>query len=698
MPKKNSNQINQIIQAIRGFKGKPFNIKQLSTALGNSIKLSDIELLLHQMQAVNDIEKVAEGRFQMSNMSNDKEGTLDLNAKGNGYLVPDDGSPDVFIHKKNLHTAFNNDRIKVNIFNTRNTEKPEGEVIEVLDRAKTKVTGILEIRNGFGLVMPDDKRIYVPLVLDLNQLTGVKDGDKIVVEIVSWDMDEETPNIELRDVLGKPGEHETEMNAIVLEYGFETSFPESVEAYADKIITTISNDEIKKRKDLRNVLTFTIDPEDAKDFDDAISFQVLSNGHFEIGVHIADVSHYMPEGSVLDIEAYNRATSVYLVDRTIPMLPEVLSNGVCSLRPNEDKLTFSAMFEMDEKGNIYNEWFGKTIIHSARRFSYEEAQERLDAKAGDLHEVLTQLNEIAHILKSERFKKGAINFETEEVKFKLDDKGAPMSIFIKVRKDAHKLIEEFMLLANRKVAEFVAKKRPQPTFVYRVHDQPSPEKIMVFNKVAKRFGYNIDGQSLNALAKSYNQITEKSEGKPEQHIIQQMAIRTMAKAIYTTQKTEHYGLAFDYYTHFTSPIRRYPDVMAHRLLFHYLNKGNSPASGEYEQKCKHSTQREIQAAEAERASTKYKQVEYLKTNVGNVYEGIISGITEWGIYVEIIENKCEGMCRLMDIPGDYYNFDEKQYCIIGKRKRKKYEMGQKVKVQVVKADLVKRQLDFKIVE
>lgn len=696
--KKNKhNQIQEVLKVIRSFKGKPFNSKQLKSALEKiDIEFKEVEMLLEQMVAMQDIAQVSQGRFQAIVKTDAVEGILDLNARGNGYVIPNDGTPDIFIHRKNLNTALHNDRVMVNVFKTRNSEKPEGEITEVIERAKSRITGILEMRNGFALVIPDDKRIYIPLVLDPDQIKNVQHGDKIVVSILQWKPGQESPDLKLDQVLGKPGVHETEMNAIVLEYGFDTSFPEPVEKEASKIKFSIDRDELSKRKDFRGITTFTIDPEDAKDFDDALSFKKLGNDRYEIGVHIADVTHYMPEGGVLDIEAYNRATSVYLVDRTIPMLPEVLSNGVCSLRPNEDKLTFSAVFEMDGSGRIYKEWFGKTIIHSTRRFSYEQAQEVLETGQGDLAEELILMNEMAKQLKEQRFKKGAINFETEEVKFKLDADGTPLNIYIKIRKDAHKLIEEFMLLANRQVAAFIAQKKPQPVFVYRIHDEPSPERIIVFNKVAKRFGYSIDGQNPKTLARSYNKITEQSEGKPEQHIIQQMAIRTMAKAIYTTQKTGHYGLAFEHYTHFTSPIRRYPDVMVHRLLFHYLNGGKSADQSAFEQRCKHSTQREIQAAEAERASVKYKQVEFLKSRVGDIFEGVISGVTEWGIYVEIIENKCEGMVRLMDIPGDYYLFDEKFHCVIGKRKKKKFEMGQTVRVQVIKADMGKRQLDFRM--
>ena len=631
-------------------------------------------------------------------MSNNKkiEGILSLNSKGDGYLITEDGSPDVFVHKKNLHTAMHNDRVIACVFSTRDAEKPEGEVMSVIERCKTKITGVLDIKSDFALVMPDDRRVYMPLVLDPSELAGAEDGDKVVVEITGWDEDTESPTLALIDVLGKPGEHNTEMNAIVLEYGFDTSFPEEVERQAHAIKFDMDETELSKRRDFRSVLTFTIDPADAKDFDDAISFVALPNGRYEVGVHIADVSHYVPEGSALDNEAYHRATSVYLVDRTIPMLPEVLSNGVCSLRPNEDKLTFSAVFEMDDSGKVYRQWFGKTVTHSSRRFTYEEAQERIESREGDLWRELETLNVIARALKAKRFESGAINFESDEVRFDLSEDGTPTGISIKTRKDAHKLVEEFMLLANRRIAQFIATKKPGLAFVYRSHESPTPDKISVFNRAARRFGYRIEVGSPKAINRSYGRIAHRSAGKPEQKIVQQMAIRTMSKAIYTTKKSGHYGLAFDYYTHFTSPIRRYADVMVHRLLQHYLERGKSRSISSYEAKCKHSTQREIQAAEAERASVKYKQVEFLKDKIGSTYDGVITGVTEWGMYIEIAKNGCEGMVRLTDIPGDFYVFDEKNYRIIGKRKKRKFEVGQQVRVQLTGADVIKRQLDFKL--
>ncbi|RYG08447.1 MAG: ribonuclease R, partial [Chitinophagaceae bacterium] len=492
----------------------------------------------------------------------------------------------------------------------------------------------------------------------------------------------------------------TEMNAILAQYGFPLSFPPAVEKEANAIPEEIPETEIAKRKDFRKILTFTIDPADAKDFDDAISYQKLPNGNHEIGVHIADVSHYVLQGTELDKEAYSRATSVYLVDRVIPMLPERLSNGVCSLRPHEDKLCFAAVFELDDHANIQSEWYGKTVIHSDRRFSYEEAQEVIENKEGDYASEILKLNELAYILRDRKFKNGAISFESTEVKFKLDENGKPIGVYVKERKDAHKLIEDYMLLANRKVAEFIATKlkgKNKLTFVYRVHDSPNMETLNTFANFASRFGYKINTKSDKEIAKSLNHLMADVEGKKEQNVLTSLAIRSMAKAIYTTKKTSHYGLAFEYYTHFTSPIRRYPDVMVHRLLQDYLAGEKSADAEFYEVASAHSSAMEKRAAEAERASIKYKQAEYLEGNVGNVYPGIITGVTEWGMYVEIEENKCEGMVRLREISDDFYVLDEKNYCIVGQRKKKKYQLGDEVIIKVKKVDLAKRQIDFSLV-
>jgi ribonuclease R len=577
----------------------------------------------------------------------------------------------------------------------------EGEVIEVLKRKREEFVGVVELGHNYAFISPDDKRIQIDIFIPEGKINNAKNGEKVRARVVDWSNEHKNPIGEIIEILGKPGDHNTEMHAIIAEYGFANKFPNEVEKDADKISDIITKDEIAKRRDFRKITTFTIDPEDAKDFDDALSIEEVEDGIYEIGVHIADVSHYVTPNTVLDAEAFERATSVYLVDRTIPMLPEKLSNGVCSLRPHEEKLTFSAVFKMTLEGEILDKWIGKTVIYSDRRFAYEEAQDRIESKVGDFANEINTLNNIALILRKARFKNGAVNFETEEVKFKLDENYKPIGIYKKVRKDAHKLIEEFMLLANRTVAEFVHKmkgeKQPK-TFVYRVHEPPSEEKLKLFNLFAARFGLSIQTTSQKAISTSFNNLLNDVEGKPEQNIVQNMAVRSMMKAYYSTKKTSHYGLAFDFYTHFTSPIRRYPDLMAHRLLFSYLNNGKSANEVEYEEKCKHSSQMEIQAADAERASVKYKQVEYIKQFIGEQFNGLISGVTEWGIYVEITEYKCEGLVRLANLTDDFYDYDEFNQWIIGRRTRKIFQLGGEIKVIVKQADLQKRQIDLDVAE
>jgi ribonuclease R len=531
-------------------------------------------------------------------------------------------------------------------------------------------------------------------------INGARNGDKVIIEVTSWSENDRKPEAKVVDVLGKAGENNAEIHSIMAEFGLPFKFPEQVEKESESIDEGITKKEIKKRWDFREITTFTIDPLDAKDFDDALSFRKLDSGDYEIGVHIADVTHYVDLKSELEKEAYDRATSVYLVDRTIPMLPERLSNGLCSLRPNEDKLTFSAVFEMDDKGKIKKEWFGRTIIHSDRRFTYEEAQEVLETGKGDYAEELIILNTLAKKLRKERFNKGAVNFETTEVKFKLDEQGKPLAVIPKVRKDAHKLIEEFMLLANKQVATFVynyKKGKEKNTFVYRIHDFPDPDKVKDFSVFAKQFGHkmNVEEQS---ISRSLNKLMEEIEGKPEQNILEQLAIRTMAKAKYSTEIKGHFGLAFEHYAHFTSPIRRYPDMMVHRLLQHYLDDGKPVSKEEFEQKSLHSSEREKRAADAERASIKYKQVEFMASAENKVYEGLISGVTEWGLYVEIVETKCEGMIRLADLTDDFYEFDERSYRIVGRKRKKIYTLGDRVKVRVKKTDIDKRLIDLVFAE
>ncbi|HCR52796.1 MAG TPA: ribonuclease R, partial [Cytophagales bacterium] len=551
---------------------------------------------------------------------------------------------------------------------------------------------------NFSFIVPDFKKIYQDFFVHQEHINNAETNDKVVFEVTKWAMPDRNPEAKVIEILGKTGENEAEIHSIMAEFDLPFRFDPVVLKESENIKDEISKDEIEKRRDFRDVLTFTIDPEDAKDFDDAISFRQLENGHYEIGVHIADVTHYVQPGTTLDKDAFDRATSVYLVDRTVPMLPERLSNQLCSLRPNEDKLTFCALFEMDDKAKIYNEWFGRTIIHSDQRFAYEQAQELIEGGEGKLAKELQLLNHLALKLRKDRFAKGAVNFETTEVKFKLDEKGKPLEVVTKVRKDAHKLIEEFMLLANKAVATYVfrmKKGEDKNTFVYRTHDHPNPEKVMDFAQFAKQFGHKVNIEEA-AVSRSLNQLMSEIEGKPEQNVLQQLAVRAMAKAKYTTDAKGHFGLAFPHYTHFTSPIRRYPDMMVHRLLQYYLDGGKSVNKKDYEEKCVHSSEREKRAADAERASIKYKQVEFMSMATDKVYEGIITGVTDFGVFIEIIETKCEGMARLADMKDDFYEFDERNYRVIGRRRKKIYRLGDKVNVRIKKTDIDRRLIDLSI--
>jgi ribonuclease R len=706
---KNSSSIKQVLTQMvldifEKNSGTPFNYKQVSAKLNiNDPESREIiyEILKEEAQK-NTLKEVAHGKFQLLELKTFIEGKVDMTADGSAFIITDDESEtDIFVAPRKLRNALNGDRVKVYVYAKSKGSRKEGEVIEILQRNKMEFTGIVKLSERFAFFIPDDRKMMHDIFIPISEINGAKNGIKAIAEITDWPAGARNPIGRIKQVLGVQGENDTEMNAILAEYGFPLAFDKEVEHDAEEIPDVITPDEIARRRDFREVLTFTIDPFDAKDFDDAISFKILPNGHFEVGVHIADVSHYIQPDSALDKEALDRATSVYLVDRVIPMLPERLSNGLCSLRPKEDKLCFAAVFELDEEAHVIEEWFGKTIIHSDRRFTYEEVQQIIEDKAGDYNEEIAKLNALAYKLRERKFKNGAISFETTEVKFKLDEQGKPIGVYVKERKDAHKLIEDFMLLANRKVAEFVSKKgkgKQKYTFVYRTHDSPKPDSLASFAQFAARFGYRINMKSDREIAKSLNFLMEDVEGKKEQNVLTHLAIRSMAKAIYTTKSSSHYGLAFDHYTHFTSPIRRYPDVMVHRLLFHYLNGGQSANEAYYEKLCQHCSQMEKKAADAERASVKYKQAEFLKDQIGTVYNGIISGVTEWGMYVEIIENKCEGMIRLRDISDDFYTLDEKNYAIIGQRKKKVYRLGDEVRIKVKNVDLTKKQIDFSLVQ
>lgn len=658
--------------------------------------------ILKEEAKKDTLQEISPGKFKVLELKTFVEGKVDLTNDGSAFIVTDDEfENDIFVAPRKLRNALNGDRVKVYVYAKSKGKRKEGEVIEIITRAKMEFTGIVKLSERFAFFIPDDRKMLHDIFIPLGDLNGAKNGMKAVAEITDWPADAKNPIGRVKTILGVQGENDTEMNAILAEYGFPLSFPPEVEHDAEEISDVITEEEIAKRRDYREVLTFTIDPFDAKDFDDALSYKKLDNGNYEVGVHIADVSHYIIPDSALDKEAYERGTSVYLVDRVIPMLPERLSNGLCSLRPHEDKLCFAAVFEMDEDGHIITEWFGKTIIHSDRRFTYEEVQEVIETSEGDYVEEILKLNALAYKLRDAKFKNGAISFESKEVKFKLDETGKPVGVYVKERKDAHKLIEDFMLLANRKVAEFISKKgkgKHKYPFVYRAHDSPNPETLGNFAQFAARFGYKINMKSDREIARSLNHLMTDVEGKKEQNVLTQLAIRSMAKAVYTTKSSSHYGLAFDHYTHFTSPIRRYPDVMVHRLLFHYLNGGQPVNAEHYEVLSKHSSEKEKKAADAERSSVKYKQAEFLKDNIGSMYTGVISGVTEWGMYVQIIENNCEGMIRLRDISDDFYTWDEKNYAIIGQRKKKVYQLGDEVRIKVKNVDLTKKQIDFTLVQ
>ena len=697
--------VTAIVNLFAEVPNKLLNYKQLSHALGmrtdaqKQLVVEALNTLLEQGQ----LEQVSYGKFRLNLRQNYVTGTLDRQSVAKKtYLIPDDGGEPIFIAERSMGCALNGDKVKVLLYPRRKNRDEEGEVVEVLERAKTEFVGILEVKPNFAFLNVDRKQLVHDIFIPRDKLNGGKDGQKCIGRIVEWEDKAKNPIGEIIDVLGDVGDNNTEMHAILAEFGLPYKYPEAVEEAANKIDAGITPEEIHKRIDMRDVCTFTIDPRDAKDFDDAISIRKLDTGLWGVGVHIADVTHYVTENSIIEKEAVNRATSIYLVDRTIPMLPEHLSNGICSLRPNEEKLTYSVIFHLDEFAEIKDYQIARTVINSNRRFTYEEAQTIIETGEGDYKEEMLKLNEFAKMLRVRRFAKGAIAFERVEVRFEIDEKGKPVSVFFKEAKESNKLVEEFMLLANRTVATHIGKPQKRgdkpKTFVYRIHDVPNPDKLANFSAFIKRFGYKLKTTGKNSeVSSAINHLLDEVEGKKEQNLIETLAIRSMAKAIYSTDNSGHYGLAFDYYTHFTSPIRRYPDMMVHRLLTRYLAGGHSVDANEWELLCKHSSDMEQLAANAERASIKYKQVEYMSERLGQVYDGVISGVTEWGIYVELNENKCEGMIPIRNLGDDYYTFDEKNYCIIGRHKHKKYQLGDAVTVKIARADLVKKQLDLALI-
>lgn len=696
--------------------GKSFNYKQIAAKIGVSEAHDRNTLIkrLAQLKEKKRILEVSRGSYKaLENTKTYHKGTVDITGRGNAYIIVDGMDEDVFIPYNKLNKAFHKDTVEVYIYPRKKSKKVEGEIVRVLERFKNTFVGVVDLQKSFAFVRPTDFRMYTDIFITQDKLNNAKDGDKVIIELLEWPDGVDSPYGRITEVLGKPGEHNTEIHSILAEYGLPYEFPIEVQRFADGLDTSIKEEEISKRRDMRDTLTFTIDPKDAKDFDDALSFSVLENGNYEIGVHIADVSHYLKEDTILDDEAYDRATSVYLVDRVVPMLPEVLSNNACSLRPQEEKYTFSAIFELDENAIIKNQWFGRTAINSNERFAYEEAQYIIETGKGDIPkdisirgntyrvddsivEATLTMDALAKIMRKKRMDQGAISFDKVEVRFNLNENNEPVGVYFKEAKDANKLIEEFMLLANRKVAEFIGKQKPKKTFVYRVHDDPDEDKLIALNGIISRFGHKLNFKDKKTISSSLNQLLEDVKGQKEQNLVDTLAIRSMSKAIYTVDNIGHYGLAFDYYTHFTSPIRRYPDVMVHRLLQHYLDGGNSVKADKYEEKCKHSSDMEALAANAERDSIKYMQIKFMQDHKDEEFVGVISGVTEWGIYVEIISNKCEGMVRIRDIKGDYFIFDEKQYAIIGERTKKMYQLGDEVVVMVKNTDLIKRHLDFSL--
>jgi ribonuclease R/exosome complex exonuclease DIS3/RRP44 len=723
------NLTNAILSILKKDKNQAFNYKQIAAKLGVNDASSRNQIIktLAKLAAKKDIQQVDRGKFKAIINTEYHTGILDVSSKGSGYIICESFDEDVFIASNNINKALNGDEVEFYVYKRRKRGKIEGEIVNVIKRAKSEYVGVIQIQknSNYAFVIPDSSKMYKDIFVPINKTLKAEDGHKVLVTLEDWPDNADSPYGKVTKILGKPGEHHTEIHAILAEYGLPYEFPYEVEKYANALDTSITEEEIAKRRDMRQTLTFTIDPKDAKDFDDALSFKVLENGLFEIGIHIADVSHYVKEGTVLDEEAYERATSVYLVDRVVPMLPEVLSNNACSLRPHEEKYTFSAVFQMNEKAEIKHQWFGRTVTYSDARFAYEEAQVVIEQNATlstvemaqinttipkevsltgqpynttpQLAQAILKIDALAKTMRKKRMKNGAISFDKVEVKFNLDNDNNPEGVYFKTSKDANKLIEEFMLLANKKVSEFIGKQTPKKTFVYRVHDQPDDSKLAALQNVVGRFGYKLNFKDRKTTTASLNNLLQDVVGKKEQNLVDTLAIRSMSKAEYTTHNIGHYGLAFNYYSHFTSPIRRYPDVMAHRLLQHYLDGGKSANEADYEEKCQHSSNMEMLATKAERDSIKYMQIRFMEDHKDQEFLGVISGVTDWGIYVEIISNKCEGMVSVRDMTDDHYAFDQDLYAMVGRNTKTMYQLGDEVLVKVKNTDLVKKHLDFNLI-